>query len=117
MNRDQHHGEADLQVAGKGDGEAVAGADTGEDHVGGGADEGTVAAQAGTQGDRPPEGGDVHAAALHGEDERDEGRDKGDVIQERGDDGRHPQDEQDGHGHVALGQVHEIGRASCRERV
>ena len=93
-HREQHQGEAHLEVAGEGDGEAVAVADAGEHHVGRGADEGAVAAQTGAQGDGPPEGRHVHAAALHGEDQGDEGGYEGDVVQEGGDDGRDPQDQQ-----------------------
>mmetsp|Transcript_8160 Transcript_8160/g.19005 ORF Transcript_8160/g.19005 Transcript_8160/m.19005 type:complete len:277 (-) Transcript_8160:1815-2645(-) len=95
---DEHSGKADLDEGDEGDGEALHLRLGRHDNVGGGADEGAVAAKARAKGEGPGEGldgdaGDLLDHLLH---DGDHGGREGDVVDKRREDGRGPHDKDDG---------------------
>src|SRR4029079_874697 len=110
-DRDDHHGHAVAGVSHKAEGDAVAFSDAGDREVGRRADEGAVAAEAGSERQAPPKRLDLVRAAIRGRhalDQGDHGGDEGNVVDDCRQEGRRPQDGEASVGHVAPGRCHKF---------
>ena len=99
---DEHDGECHQEVFGERNLFAVDGCHAGYYYVGAGADQGTVAAQAGAERECPPERLEIrHAHSAHVLDHRDQGSYERYVVDEGRSDGAEPEDEHRRAGEVA----------------
>ena len=90
---------------------AMALSHAGNNNVGRGTNQGSVAAKAGTDRQSPPDRHHRFTAAhgfFHGFEHGNHGGDEGDVVNGAGEDGRYPHDEQHGFGNATLSEFDEI---------